>query len=93
MWISRRGLLKLYASALLAGATSPAFLAGNVRLPSWNKGPAKKTILNFVHSKTDGMSSKLALNRIAARPVIGTDRSRSTIRWTRESCDALTVST
>jgi phosphoglycolate phosphatase-like HAD superfamily hydrolase len=58
MRISRRGLLKLSASAVVAGAVGRPSLAASDPLPSWNEGTAKKAILDFVHSTTDRMSSQ-----------------------------------
>jgi phosphoglycolate phosphatase-like HAD superfamily hydrolase len=58
MRISRRGLLKVSASTLVVGAFGRVSLAAKDPLPSWNDGPAKKAILDFVHATTDRMSSK-----------------------------------
>jgi phosphoglycolate phosphatase-like HAD superfamily hydrolase len=58
MRISRRGLLKISASALAASALGPVSVAADDPLPSWNDGPAKKAILDFVRATTDRTSPK-----------------------------------
>jgi phosphoglycolate phosphatase-like HAD superfamily hydrolase len=57
-WAVRRRSLILGATALAAfGATEPAAIAQSGTpvspLASWNDGPAKQAILNFVHAATD----------------------------------------
>ena len=48
-----------YAVAILAICiTSLAVRAADDPLPSWNEGPAKQAILDFVHATTDSSSSK-----------------------------------
>src|SRR5262249_3701338 len=58
MAVTRRELFKVSAAALVAGVVAPVSIAADDALPSWNDGPAKKAILDFVHSTTDRMSSK-----------------------------------
>ena len=58
MAVTRRELFKVSAAALVAGVVAPVSIAADDPLPSWNDGPAKKAILDFVHSTTDRMSSK-----------------------------------
>ena len=58
MAVTRRELFKVSAAALVAGVVAPMSIAADDALPSWNDGPAKKAILDFVHSTTDRMSSK-----------------------------------
>ena len=58
MAVTRRELFKVSAAALVAGVVAPVSIAADDALPSWNDGPTKKAILDFVHSTTDRMSSK-----------------------------------
>jgi hypothetical protein len=58
MRISRRGSLKASASALVLGTVGRVSLAAQDPLPSWNDGPAKKAILDFLHATIDRMSAK-----------------------------------
>ncbi len=52
-------------------------------LPSWNDGPAKKAILDFVHTTTDRLSSKFVPKeeRIATFDQDGTLWQRQVIRF------------
>jgi hypothetical protein len=56
--ISRRGLIaSLVALAVTFGALVPTTAsAQSDPLPSWNDGPAKQAILDFVKAKTDQSS-------------------------------------
>jgi len=80
--LSRRRLLQAglaaTAGALVAGGAEfvlpPAAHALGDPLPSWNDGPAKKAILDFIHVTTDKSSSKYVPpeQRIAAFDQDGT---------------------
>jgi hypothetical protein len=61
------------AEALPAGAQTPAPIAGGV-LPSWNEGPAKQSIIDFVKATTDKASPNFvpAKDRIATFDQDGT---------------------
>jgi hypothetical protein len=56
-WSIRLILLTALASAMLAPASAPAqtVTAGGL-LPSWNDGPAKQAIIDFVRTTTDRSS-------------------------------------
>ena len=58
MDVSRRVLFKGSAAVVLAGALNRAGLAADDPLPSWNEGPAKSALLDFVHATTDPQSAK-----------------------------------
>ena len=58
MDVSRRVLFKGSAAVVLAGALSRVGLAADDPLPSWNEGPAKSALLDFVHATTDPQSAK-----------------------------------
>ena len=56
MEINRRDLIKGSAAMMAVGGLSlPSFALGDDHLPSWNDGPAKNAIVNFV--KTTKSSS------------------------------------
>ena len=57
MYLSRRDVFKGSAAVVLAGALSPVGLAADDPLPSWNEGPAKRALLDFVHATTDPQSA------------------------------------
>src|SRR5215472_15654833 len=48
MDLTRRDLFKGSAAVVVAGAIGGVALAGDDPLPSWNDGPSKKAILDFV---------------------------------------------
>jgi phosphoglycolate phosphatase-like HAD superfamily hydrolase len=58
MEITRRDLFRGSAAVVLAGAVSRVSSAEDDPLPSWNDGPAKKAIFDFVHATTEQSSSK-----------------------------------
>jgi phosphoglycolate phosphatase-like HAD superfamily hydrolase len=58
MELTRRDLFKISAGAVVAGTITRVSLAEDDPLPSWNDGPTKKAILDFVHATTDQTSSK-----------------------------------
>ena len=59
MEINRRDLLKGSAAILALGSLSvPSYARDHDPLPSWNDGPAKKAILDFVKTTTDKNSPK-----------------------------------
>ena len=58
MEFTRRNLFKISAGAVVAGAVGRVSMAADAPLPSWNDGPTKKAILDFVHATTDRMSSR-----------------------------------
>src|SRR5215472_9600703 len=58
MEFTRRNLFKISAGAVVAGAVGRVSMAADDPLPSWNDGPTKKAILDFVHATTDRMSSR-----------------------------------
>jgi phosphoglycolate phosphatase-like HAD superfamily hydrolase len=57
MDVSRRDVFKGSAAVVLAGALTRVGLAADDPLPSWNEGPAKRALLDFVHATTDPQSS------------------------------------
>ena len=58
MEINRRDLFKTSAAVAAFAAMSRVASAADDPLPSWDDGPAKKAILDFVHDTTDHLSSK-----------------------------------
>jgi phosphoglycolate phosphatase-like HAD superfamily hydrolase len=54
--ITRRSLFKGSAALVIAGAISNVSLGADDPLPSWNDGPAKKAILDFVHATVNQSS-------------------------------------
>src|SRR5271168_3062297 len=75
MEINRRDLIKGSAAIMaVAGLSLPSFALGDDHLPSWNDGPAKNAILNFVKTTTDKSSSQFVQpeDRIAAFDQDGT---------------------
>jgi len=58
MDLTRRDLLKVSTTIVLAGALTPVAVAADDPLPSWNEGAAKKAVLDFVRATTDKASSK-----------------------------------
>jgi hypothetical protein len=57
--INRRDLIKGSAAILaVGGLSSPSYGRDRDPLPSWNDGPAKKAILDFVKTTTDKSSPK-----------------------------------
>jgi hypothetical protein len=75
MAIARRiwfGLLVLFVAATTANAQTTT--TSTDRLPSWNDGPAKQAILDFVRGTTDNASQKYVLpeDRIATFDQDGT---------------------
>ena len=74
MDLTRRDLLKSSAAIVLAGSVSRVTAAAADPLPSWNEGPAKKAILEFVRATTDKASSKFVpeMERIATFDQDGT---------------------
>src|SRR5271167_3922458 len=59
MEINRRDLIKGSAAIMAMGGLSmPSYALGHDPLPSWNDGPAKKAILDFIHATSDKSSSK-----------------------------------
>ena len=59
MEMNRRDLFKTSAAIAGLAAMSRVARAADDPLPSWNEGPAKKAILNFVHDTTDHLSAKV----------------------------------
>jgi hypothetical protein len=57
MELTRRDLIKGSAAIAVVGATSRLSRAAEGPLPSWNEGPSKKAILDFVHATTDHLSA------------------------------------
>jgi phosphoglycolate phosphatase-like HAD superfamily hydrolase len=53
--ISRRALLAAAAALPVLGASAPAIAQADL-LPSWNEGPSKQAILDFVRQTTDASS-------------------------------------
>jgi phosphoglycolate phosphatase-like HAD superfamily hydrolase len=74
MEITRRDLFKGSAAAVLAATLGSVSLAEDDPLPSWNDGPAKKAILDFVRTATNQSSSNFVLTeqRIATFDQDGT---------------------
>jgi phosphoglycolate phosphatase-like HAD superfamily hydrolase len=58
MEVTRRDLFKVSTALLVAEAVGPLSLTADDPLPSWNDGPAKKAILDFVNATTHRASSK-----------------------------------
>jgi phosphoglycolate phosphatase-like HAD superfamily hydrolase len=58
MEITRRDLFKGSAAVAIAGVVSRVSLAADDPLPSWNDGPAKKAILDFVQATIKQSSPK-----------------------------------
>jgi len=58
MEITRRDLIKVSATITVLGTLGRASVAAHDALPSWNDGPSKKAILDFIHDTTDKSSSK-----------------------------------
>jgi hypothetical protein len=58
MEITRRDLIKASAAITVLGTLGRASAAAQDPLPSWNDGPSKKAILDFVRTTTDTSSSK-----------------------------------
>jgi len=59
MDITRRDLFKRSAAVVVAGAASGVSLAAaDDPLASWNDGPSKKTILDFVHATVNQSSPR-----------------------------------
>jgi len=56
--LTRGDLFKTSAAIAAFAAMSRISSAVEDPLPSWNEGPAKKAILDFVHTTTDHLSSK-----------------------------------
>jgi len=56
--VTRRDLLKGSAAVVLAGAIPRGVAADDDPLPSWNDGPSKEAILDFVRATTDHGSPK-----------------------------------
>jgi phosphoglycolate phosphatase-like HAD superfamily hydrolase len=57
MEINRRDLIKGSAAIMAIGGLSvPSYALGDDHLPSWNDGPAKNAIVNFVKTTTDKSS-------------------------------------
>ncbi|HXY49030.1 MAG TPA: hypothetical protein VEI01_06230 [Terriglobales bacterium] len=56
MEITRRDLFKGSAAVVIAGAISDVSSAADDPLPSWNDGPSKKAILDFVRTTTNHSS-------------------------------------
>lgn len=58
----------------VGGLSMPSFALGADHLPSWNDGPAKQAIINFVKTTTDKSSSQFVQpeDRIAAFDQDGT---------------------
>ena len=61
-------------------------------LASWNDGPAKQAILDFVRVTTDSSSKDFCRQRSASPNSTRTARSGSSTRCTRRSCFASTMS-
>jgi phosphoglycolate phosphatase-like HAD superfamily hydrolase len=57
MELNRRDLLKVSAAVVVASTLGRTTLPADDPLPSWNDGPAKKAILDFVRNTTDRTSS------------------------------------
>jgi len=74
MEITRRDLIKVSATITVLGTLGRASVAAHDPLPSWNDGPSKKAILDFIHDTTDKSSSKFvpAAERFAAFDQDGT---------------------
>ena len=49
MEITRRDLIKVSPTMTVLGTLGRASLAARDPLPSWNDGPSKKAILDFMH--------------------------------------------
>ena len=58
MDLTRRDLFRGSVTVAALAAMSRVSRAADDPLPSWNDGPAKKAILEFVHNTTDHLSSK-----------------------------------
>lgn len=58
MEITRRDLIRVSATMTVLGTLGRACVAAHDPLPSWNDGPSKKAILDFIHDTTDKSSSK-----------------------------------
>lgn len=58
MEVTRRDLFKASAAVAAFAVISRVSRAADDPLPSWNDGPAKKAILDFVHATTDHASPK-----------------------------------
>ena len=58
MEITRRDLFKGSAAVLVVGAISGVSQAADDPLPSWNDGPSKKAVLDFVHATVNQSSPK-----------------------------------
>ena len=82
----------LVSSLVALPALSTALLPSPVRaqttpsapLASWNEGPAKQAIVDFVRASTDQRSSKFVLPRTGSRLSTRMARSGSSIRCTRQ---------
>ena len=75
MEINRRDLIKGSAAMMAMGGLSlPSYALGDDHLPSWNDGPAKNAIVNFVKTTTDKSNSQFVQpeDRIAAFDQDGT---------------------
>ena len=63
MEITRRDLMKGSAAIMAAGSLSvSSFARDGDPLPSWNAGPAKQAIIDFVKTTTDKSNSKSQVN-------------------------------
>jgi hypothetical protein len=58
MEITRRDLIKVSATMTVLGTLGRVSVPAHDPLPSWNDGPSKKAILDFIHDTTDKSSSK-----------------------------------
>ena len=89
--ISRRGLLASTAvltslPAVLAATAADAQSPAGV-LASWNDGPAKQAMLDFVRATTDRSSRGFRTRRkITSPPTTRTAPCRSSIRFTPKPC-------
>jgi len=72
-------------------ASQPAATAVADPLPSWNDGPAKQAILDFVKTTTDKSNPKFVPPETASQPSIRTARRGSSSPSTRKCYSCSTV--
>jgi hypothetical protein len=87
--LSTLAMLPAFGSVLTESAHAETTPSGGV-LPSWNDGPVKQAIVDFVRATTDPASPKFVPpdERIAE---FDQDGTLASIRCTRSSCIASTV--
>ena len=88
MEINRRDLIKGSAAMMAMGGLSlPSYALGDDHLPSWNDGPAKNAIVNFVKTTTDkNQLPSSCSRRTASRPSTRTARCGLSTPSTRRCC-------